>query len=179
MKAVPATYLAWSILTVMIGLIVVVMLVGHVFVPSISQEPFLVDLAIIVALVAIGTTGVFVSSRNPSNPIGWLLLLGPVAGILAESAFMYAQYTIHVRPGVLPGGELMGLVSLPLWLVFFAQVPFLMLLFPGGPCYQPAGAGSPGDLLVLSRWPWSHRYWCLKWMFTLLSATPSPLLAPK
>ena len=132
MKAVPAPYIAWSLWTASMGLVTLVLLVEHLFVPSIAQQPFLADVAIIVAFAAMATTGALVGSRNPRNPIGWLLLLGPAAAALAELAFIYAQYTIHVRPGVLPAGELVGLVSLPLWFVFFAQLPFLMLLFPGG-----------------------------------------------
>ena len=137
-----AKYLAWFLWTVFMGLVAFMILVTHFLVPSLAMDPLAVDITIVVTFAAMATTGAIVSSRHPGNPIGWLLLFSPLAALAASVANdIYAQYTVHVRPGALPGGVAAVLVGNALWFAFFGQLVFLMLLFPGG-------------TLVSARWRW-------------------------
>ncbi len=132
MKKVPAKSLAWFLWTVFVALAAFIILVEHFLVPSIGQELLVVDMLFIVALTAMATTGTIVASRLPGNPIGWLLLVISLAPATAETALIYAEYTVNVRPEALPGGLVAGLVSSTLWIVFLGAMAFLILLFPGG-----------------------------------------------
>jgi hypothetical protein len=91
---------------------------------------FAVYLPIIIAFPSIGA---LIAVRQPRNPIGWLFLAwGFVVGV-AGFAEAYWRYVLFVRPGALPGGELMVWINVrpyPIaWGVVFA---LLVLLFPTG-----------------------------------------------
>ena len=158
MKKVPAKYLAWFLWTVSMGLWAFIILVVHFLVPSIGQELLAVDIMFVLAFTAMATTGTIVVSRLPGNPIGWLLLVIPLVAITAETASIYAEYAVHVRPEALPGGAVTALVSNALWIVFLASMAFLVLLFPGG-------------TLLSARWSWVS--WGLVGAFVVLIASSS------
>jgi hypothetical protein len=81
---------------------------------------------------AFPTVGALIVARHPRNPIGWLFLSIGFAALLGGFAGAYWRYTLFVRPGSLPAGELM------LWVntrPFALQTLFLLLLilvFPTG-----------------------------------------------
>jgi hypothetical protein len=138
---IPARYLARFLLVVSMGLAAVLILVPHFIVPSLSQDPLSGDIAATVALVAMAVMGTIVVSRYQSHPIGWLLMFLPLTVGVASFTILYAQYALNVRPGALPGGALVGLLSNSLWIAFFGQILFLVLLFPDG-------------RLLSARWRW-------------------------
>ena len=141
MRKLPAQYLAWFLWAVLLALFAVYILVVHFLVPSLQQAALVADIVFIVSLAALATTGAVVVSRYPGNPIGWLLLFATLAAAVAGGTEIYAQYTVHVRPGALPGGVVAALLPLPFWFVFFGQLTFVVLLFPGG-------------TLLSARWRW-------------------------
>ena len=127
------------------GMAAIIIVVPHFLVPSLQQDPqdpLAVDIVLVLALAAMATTGAIVGSRNRGNPIGWLLLVMPLAAAGASfSNDIYAQYTVHIRPVALPGGVPAVLVGNALWFVFLGQLVFLTLLFPDG-------------TLLSARWRW-------------------------
>lgn len=92
---------------------------------------------LLVACLAFSTVGALVASRRPANAIGWIFCaLGVFLGA-GFSAQFYADYTLIVRPGSLPGGEIV-VWSLS-WTapVLSAAPTFLLLLFPDGRLPSP------------------------------------------
>ncbi len=85
-----------------------------------------------VALVlAFTAVGVVVARRQPSNPIGWLLLAVALAVQIGTcaSAYAYLDYSLH--HGALVLGPL-SLILSPSWEYAIIVLPFLLLLFPDG-----------------------------------------------
>jgi two-component system NarL family sensor kinase len=76
--------------------------------------------------------GALVASRRPENAIGWIFCLLGVSLGAAFSAQFYADYSLIVRPGSLPGGDI-AIWSLS-WTapVLSAAPTFVLLLFPDG-----------------------------------------------
>ncbi len=84
------------------------------------------------ALLAYATVGAIVASRRPGNAVGWILCaLGVLLGIVVF-AQGYADYTLVVRPGSLPGGEALIWASPWAGSVLNAAPALLLLLFPNG-----------------------------------------------
>ena len=158
MKKGTTKFLAWALWTIFLALAAFIMLVEHVLVPSIATTPLLVDLAFILAITAMATTGAIVAWRLPRNPIGWLLMATPFTAVTAEAAYIYAQYTVYVRPEALPGGSVAGLVSNTLWGLFLGPMVLLVLLFPSG-------------TLLSARWRWV--FWGLVGGLVALMASSS------
>ena len=87
---------------------------------------------VLAALLAYSTVGAIVASRRPGNAIGWILCaLGVLLGI-AVFAQGYADYTLVVRPGSLPGAEALIWTSSWAGSVLNAAPALLLLLFPNG-----------------------------------------------
>ena len=89
-----------------------------------------VNLAIAAAFTPVG---VLISSRRPSNSIGWLLC---AAGLLSGTLVFADQYTVYAlltEPGSLPAGAaaawFASWVWLPAQIIIFSLLP---LLFPNG-----------------------------------------------
>jgi class 3 adenylate cyclase len=84
-------------------------------------------------LLVFSIPAALIVSRQPRNPIGWLLAaIGYGVGV-ADFAGQYGFYTVVTAPGALPAaipvlwlGNALGI-----WLTF-ASVPLLLLLFPDG-----------------------------------------------
>jgi heme/copper-type cytochrome/quinol oxidase subunit 3 len=87
---------------------------------------------LLIAVLTFSTMGALVASRRPANAIGWIFCAVGIFLGAAFSAQSYADYTLIVRPGSLPGGEI-AIWSL-LWAgpVLSAAPTFLLLLFPDG-----------------------------------------------
>ena len=158
MNQVSAKYLAWFLWAVIMGLTAVIILVEHYLVPSLASDSLPVDLVFVLALAALATIGTVVVSKLPGNPIGWLLLVVPFAIWSAETATIYAQYAVHIRPDSIPGGLVVGLVANALWVASLMPMAFLVLLFPGGS-------------LLATRWRWVS--WGLVGGFVLLIVSTS------
>jgi hypothetical protein len=107
-----------------------------------------------VVVLAFALVGALVASRLPGNPIGWVCLIIGLTVALGGAAGEYSAYTLHTRPGSLPGGEYMA------WLGNWAWIPavglmgsFTILLFPSGrvPTHRwRAVAWLSGAVLVLA-----------------------------
>jgi len=77
--------------------------------------------------------GLVIAARRPHNLIGWIFLAIGLSSILNLFGGLYGQYTLVVRPGRLPGGIWLALLTSQLWaLVLFPLVTFLPMMFPHG-----------------------------------------------
>jgi signal transduction histidine kinase len=116
------------------------LITGFAIVLAIKNGPALrnVDLVgafvqAVVPSIAIALVGGLIASRQPRNPIGWLLLLGATATALQGLAGQYAAHTLVVDRGSLPGVEWVAwLGSTVGGLVYPGIVVLILLLFPDG-----------------------------------------------
>jgi hypothetical protein len=85
-----------------------------------------------VAVVVYAGSGRLIASRVAGNAIGWLLGL---IGLSLAATLLTEQYALRglaVAPGSLPGARVVGWLSWVLFIVTFAAMFFLVLLFPDG-----------------------------------------------
>ena len=135
MSARAAAWLAWSVWALSLMLFAFTWLLAFLIrpLPWMEDTPAL-DVLYAVLVLAYQTVGALVASRRPENPIGWIFLgTGLVAMVFQGFALTYANYSLYVRDGSLPGTEYMA------WLSWWIAVPFvalatvlLLLLFPTG-----------------------------------------------
>ncbi|MFL5870295.1 MAG: hypothetical protein ACJ75R_04385 [Solirubrobacterales bacterium] len=89
-------------------------------------------ISFVVASVAFACTGAVVASRVPHNPIGWVLCLTGLLLGIGTLTFEYADYTIFVSPGALPGGHAAASVQNVTVTPCLGLVAVVVLLFPDG-----------------------------------------------
>jgi hypothetical protein len=79
-------------------------------------------------VVTSSTVGALIVSRRPENPIGWIMCVSSF--LLAFSIFsgLYASYTLVIRPGSLPAGEVVA------WFSTWVQNPTGSLCLAAGAC---------------------------------------------
>jgi hypothetical protein len=123
-----ARRLAWSLCAVS------VVTVASVAVLNLSRIEYDVTFfgAFVLFVVAFATVGALVASRQPRNPIGWIMCVAGVAYAYMGSADTYAQ---GLRDGgdVLPGSTFAAWTSSWAWVVGIGLAStFLLLLFPTG-----------------------------------------------
>jgi len=85
-----------------------------------------------VAVVVYAGVGYLIASRRPGNAIGWLLCL---AGLSLAATMLCEQYALRglaVAPGSLPAVQVAGWLSQAAFLLTFAPLLFVVLLFPDG-----------------------------------------------
>jgi signal transduction histidine kinase len=98
---------------------------------SFRTDPVFIPLALTMVL-GYSTVGAILASRNPGNPLGWLMIGVGTAFILSGLASEYTTYTYKTNPGHLPLGPVAALISGALWLPTIAALALLVLLFPTG-----------------------------------------------
>jgi signal transduction histidine kinase len=87
----------------------------------------------VVPSLAIAVVGGLIASRQPHNPIGWLLLYGAIASAFQGLAGQYAVHTLVVDKGSLPAVEwVVWLTSTLGSAVYPGAVALIVLLFPDG-----------------------------------------------
>jgi hypothetical protein len=90
--------------------------------------------------------GLFLASRRPEHPIGWLFCAAGLGLGLDHFCGEYAIYALLAHPGSLPAGQAAAWVSSWVWVPFAALICFLVLLFPDG--RLPSGRWRPFAWLV-------------------------------
>jgi class 3 adenylate cyclase len=130
-----AVWLAWGICGIPLVLAVLIWLLNTKN-AAWANEPEPLGISPLFAagvLLVFSIPAALIVSRQPRNPIGWLLAaIGYGVGV-ADFASEYGFYTVLTAPGALPAaipvlwlGNALGL-----WLTL-ASVPLLLLLFPDG-----------------------------------------------
>lgn len=89
----------------------------------------LIDTAVWAAFVAVG---VLIVVRRPRNAIGWLLLAAGLGLLAMAFVSSYGVYGTVVAPGALPGAGVAVVVAQTVWLLPFALIAVLLLVFPTG-----------------------------------------------
>jgi hypothetical protein len=144
----------WSVATAVIAVgMILVVLTRSVSDPSYAN--WYLWLLFMLGYLSFPTVGLLIAVRQPTNPLGWLLLgIGLTLG-LNDAMHAYADYTLVYKPGALPAGLPVGWVSTWNWAFIFPLLPFLFLLFPDGRLpsrrWRPLAwaAGLLGSLVVL------------------------------
>ena len=127
-----AAWLAWSLWTITFVVVVVE-------VPSVNVGDDVV-LAVFGSLVllAYATAGALITSRQPRNTIGWLLIASALLSALGDLALEYAVYGLLTRPESVPGPAWAAVIGGSLRSIgFFLTLTFLLLLFPTGRLPSP------------------------------------------
>src|SRR5438046_792690 len=83
--------------------------------------------------------GVLIASRQPRNPIGWIMLaIGFVWEFVVGSAGIYVQYGLVLYPGSLVRPDLVAVLTASSWVPGIGLIAtFLILLFPDGHLPSP------------------------------------------
>jgi signal transduction histidine kinase len=151
MKARTASRLAWSLWAIsmlMAVLAFVFLFLGRQTPPPVGTFGFRGFAAIFA--VTFGSIGAFLSSRRPSNPIGWIFCAAGIGSALQEAGDQYAIYALLTTHGDLPAGEIAAWPSSWIWIPITGLVTcYVVQLFPTGQSLSPrwrpalylAGAG--------------------------------------
>jgi signal transduction histidine kinase len=126
---------------------------------QITEDTAFLPLSLLM-VVGYSTVGAILASRNPRNPIGWILIVVALAFGLATSTEAYARYALETHPGALPFGDVAAWFGTWVYAVMLFGLPLVALLYPDGrvvgPRWRPvpwivlgcAAAGSLGTALA-------------------------------
>jgi len=82
--------------------------------------------------LAIPVAGFVLASRRPANRVGWLFLVAGLALGLNAFSQQYGLHALIAAPGSLPAGRALAWLSNWTWVIAFAMLAFVFLLFPTG-----------------------------------------------
>lgn len=85
-----------------------------------------------VAMLVAFTIGCLVVDRMPKNPVGWILVLLGVFGMLSELVGEYAIFALFRDPGSLPLGPEAAWLYSWIWVCIVGLIPPMLLYFPNG-----------------------------------------------
>lgn len=123
--------LAWALCAIILAATVVFALVQLRVQPPENIVQVVANLLQYIAYTVFGVTGALIVSRQPRNPVGWLLLLeGALAIARPVDLFFMNLATPPAQPSAL------FLIGLWLWggswLLYIFPIPFILLYFPTG-----------------------------------------------
>ncbi len=98
---------------------------------SLSKDPFFIPLAVAMIL-GYSTVGALLASRNPRNPIGWLMIAVGILFALSGLTGEYVTYAYVTNPGSVPLGVVAALLTNSVWPLMIGAIMLLALLFPTG-----------------------------------------------
>jgi hypothetical protein len=131
MKASMAARLAWSLCVgclVGVGASLVLQLLNGT--AGLSSVP-------LPAALAFAMVGALVASRQPHNPVGWLLLAAGLCLAVTIFGESYARYALITAPRSLPGGVYAAWMQVTLFGMVAILAIFLPLYFPTGRLLSP------------------------------------------
>jgi hypothetical protein len=85
-----------------------------------------------VVMLAVPVVGFILATRRPANRIGWLFLAAGLALGLGRFSSSYGGHALVAAPGSWPAGRLAGWLANWTWVIPFAMLAFVFLLFPTG-----------------------------------------------
>src|ERR687893_3262383 len=132
-----ATRLAWSSWALSVALVPAALTFGILALSAPlppGREPILPQIAVVVVvLLAYGTVGALIASRQPENAIGWIFCVVGLSLAISSTASGYADYGLYGEGGDLPVPELAAWLNVWLSIVLLFVAPCLLfLLFPDG-----------------------------------------------
>jgi signal transduction histidine kinase len=114
---------------------------------SLQNDPAFLVLSVAM-IIGYGTVGAFIVARTAGNTIGWLMMVTAGAYVLAGLTTEYATYAYITSPGSIPGGEFAASLSNWLFLIVFAPIPIILVLFPTGRPPSPRWKYLPAATIV-------------------------------
>ena len=173
MRAVTARWVAYVIgagsIALIIGSVVLAYLDRHASLPA-GQQTWGFSYTFSEAVnIAVPAVGLVLASRRPGNPIGWLFLAAGAALGLGAFCSAYGLRALSAAPGSLPAGRAAMWLSNWVWVIPFAALSFLFLLFPTGQLrsarWRPVAWFLAGSFalvgiaaLVTATLEWSHPF---------------------
>jgi signal transduction histidine kinase len=115
--------------------IAMTLLLGDMWLGSLNHrlgEDLLANVLFVGIIVGYSAVGAVLASRNPSNAIGWLMLVVGLALGLSAFSDDYMKYAIETRPGSLPGAPVAAVLSSLTWGPVLVVLILIVLLFPTG-----------------------------------------------
>jgi signal transduction histidine kinase len=120
-------WLVWAIsMVLMVGVYSLNILNGRL------GEDLVLKLMFIAIIGGYSTVGAVLASRNPSNPIGWLMMAAGIALAVGGFSDEYLVYALETRPGSLPGAPVAAVLSSLSWGPLLVVLILIVLLFPTG-----------------------------------------------
>src|ERR687894_2189743 len=128
-----ATWLAWSLCLLCVGLAVGALLLwllnGRSLIGFVREG----DAAVAVLVVSFSVVGALIVSHRPENTIGWVFCTAALCQGLSEFGLEYATYALITRSGSLPLAAEMSWLAEGIWAPGLGLIlVFLPLLFPDG-----------------------------------------------
>ena len=117
----------WVAVILLIGVTVTLAILNN----SVASDTVFISLALAM-VIGYSTVGALLASRNPRNPMGWLMMGIGLAFILSGLADEYTTYTFKTNPGRLPFGSAAVVGSGTFWMPTIAAIVLLVLLYPTG-----------------------------------------------
>jgi hypothetical protein len=132
MRPRTSTWIAWSLGTLWIVLLAPTLLLftSNLFNPEVEVYGLWVQGTFVGVIFP--AIGLFLVSRRPEHPIGWLFCAAGLVVGLDHFCGEYAIYALLAQPGSLPAGQAAAWVSSWLWVPFTVLMLFFLLLFPDG-----------------------------------------------
>ena len=143
-----AAWIAWCVWVLSVALLALSMLLNLFIFPGfspITDVPGAVGAVLFLALIlSFSTVGLLIATRQPQNPIGWIML---VAGFALGANLLtstYVELSLAQPRGRLTGTQWVAWFAQWNWVAGFAPaLTFLLLLFPNGRLpsrrWHPAG----------------------------------------
>ena len=128
-----ATWLAWSLCLLCVGLAVGALLLwllnGRSLIGFVREG----DAAVAVLVVSFSVVGALIVSHRPENTIGWVFCTAALCQGLSEFGLEYATYALITRSGLLPLAAEMSWLAEWIWAPGLGLIlVFLPILFPDG-----------------------------------------------
>ena len=103
---------------------------------SITEEGPFIPIAL-VALIGWSIVGAMLASRNPRNPIGWLMMAFGLGFLATGLSSEWSVYSYETDPGALPFRTFFAWLSMWAFVIVLVPVPVLLLLYPTGTVPSP------------------------------------------
>ena len=136
----------------LVWLMSMLLLVGALVLGSLNDrlgEDVLLNMMFIGIIVGYSTVGAVLASRNPSNAIGWLMVVVGLALGLSAFSDDYLVYAVETRPGSLPGAQVAAVLSGLAWGPLLVVLILIVLLFPTGKVPGPRWRFLPWTIVGL------------------------------
>jgi signal transduction histidine kinase len=103
---------------------------------SLSEDVAFIPLALI-TMAGWASVGAILASRNPTNPIGWLMIAFGLGFMVVGLADEWSVYTFVTNPGALPLGTFWAWIAGWFFIAFVVSIPILLVLYPTGQAMTP------------------------------------------
>ena len=138
MSARAAPWLAWSLATLSVVLLVGGIALAQMTLSTVAERPYYGSVTLSVLALAFSVVGAIIASRQPRNAIGWIFCSIGLVVSLSSLTGDYAEYWL--ARGSAPGNlaETAAWFSSWSWsLLVYVPTSFLLLLFPDGRLPSP------------------------------------------